>query len=238
MRTLVIGSNSFSGQDFLDYLLDETDDEILAVSRGRQTPDFQRAWSGRADAGRVHFRRLCICRDADELLSLAAEFKPHWIVNFASQSEVAPSWEFPEQWFDTNATAVARLANAWRQVDWLDRYLHVSTPEVYGDCVGMVGENAPFRPSTPYAASRAAGEMMLDVLHRSWGFPVVKVRAANVFGARQQLFKIIPRSGLFVRLGRRIPLHGGGSSRRSFIHIRDVSRAELAVLRTGTIGDA
>jgi dTDP-glucose 4,6-dehydratase len=71
---------------------------------------------------------------------------------------------------------------------------------------------------------------------RQFGFPLVTVRATNVYGARQQLFKIIPRSVIYVKLGRVIPLHGGGRAVKSYIHVRDVSRGELAILERGEPG--
>jgi dTDP-glucose 4,6-dehydratase len=127
--------------------------------------------------------------------------------------------------------------NHLRDKKYLERYLHVSSPEVYGTCVGRVLEDAPVNPSTPYAASKAAADMLLDTYRRQFGFPLLTVRATNVYGARQQLFKIIPRSVLYMKSGRKIPLHGGGRAVKSYIHIRDISRGELAILDRGRVGE-
>jgi dTDP-glucose 4,6-dehydratase len=105
----------------------------------------------------------------------------------------------------------------------LERYVHVSTPEVYGSCEGLVKEDAPYNPSTPYATSRAACDMSLRNFLENYGFPVVFTRAANVFGPGQQLYRIVPRTILYILLGRKLSLHGGGRSLRSFISIRDVA---------------
>jgi dTDP-glucose 4,6-dehydratase len=150
---------------------------------------------------------------------------------------VAPSWEHPEHWYQTNTVALARLLNHLRRQTYLQRYLHISSPEVYGTCVGTVREDAPLNPSTPYAASKAAADMLLEVYRRQFGLPVLSVRSTNVYGARQQLFKIIPRSVIYMKLGRRIMLHGGGVAVKSYIHVRDVSRGELAVLQRGRVGE-
>src|SRR5689334_3133848 len=147
-------------------------------------------------------------RDMPEILSLLDAERPEMIVNFAAQSEVAPSWEHPEHWFQTNTVALARLVNHLRRQHYLRRYLHVSSPEVYGTCSGNVTESAPLNPSTPYAASKAAADMLLETYRKQFGFPLVSVRATNVYGARQQLFKIIPRSAIYMRLGKKIQLHG------------------------------
>ena len=97
----------------------------------------------------------------------------------------------------------------------------------YGSCSGLVDENHPFSPSTPYATSRAACDMHLLNFFKNYNFPVVFTRAANVYGPGQQLYRIIPRTILFIKLGKKLQLHGGGKSLRSFIHIRDVAEATL-----------
>jgi dTDP-glucose 4,6-dehydratase len=176
-------------------------------------------------------------RDMPAILELLDREKPNYVVNFAAQSEVAPSWEHPEHWFQTNTVALAELVNHLRRQTYLDKYVHISSPEVYGTCSGIVTEQSPMSPSTPYAASKAAADMLLSTYHKQFGFPLVSVRATNVYGARQQLFKIIPRSVIYIKLGKKIQLHGGGRAVKSYIHIRDVSRGELAVMEQGKVGD-
>ena len=234
---VVIGSNSFSGSDFIDLLLSERDYRIIGVSRSPEASDLFLPYLRNDDLERFRFHQLDLNDDADRIEDLLTNTKPEYIVNFASQSEVAPSWNSPEQWFRTNAVSTARLGNFLRKQDWLTRYVHISTPEVYGSCQGVVREDQPLNPSTPYAASRAAGEMMLRVLFKEFGLPVVMTRASNVYGAHQQLFKIIPRTAIYLRLGRTLELHGGGQQVRSFIHIRDVSRGELAIMESGRDGE-
>ena len=175
-------------------------------------------------------------RDTGDLLALLDQERPEAIVNFAAQSEVAPSWDHPEHWFQTNTVALARIVNHLRRQNYLERYVHISSPEAYGTCVGRITEDAPLNPSTPYAASKAAADFLLKTYARQFGFPLVTVRATNVYGARQQLFKIIPRSAIYLKLGRPIELHGGGRAVKSYIHIRDVSRGEKLVLERGRPG--
>jgi dTDP-glucose 4,6-dehydratase len=100
-----------------------------------------------------------------------------------------------------------------------------------------VTEESPLNPSTPYAASKAAADFLLKTYAKQYGFPLLTVRATNVYGARQQLFKIIPRSAIYIKLGRTIELHGGGRAVKSYIHIRDVSRGEKLILEQGRVGD-
>lgn len=235
-KTLVLGANSFSGQDFVDLLLDDPDQQVIGVSRSPERSDVALRYKRRIDLSRYRYFQLDMNGQTDQLIALLDAERPSAIVNFAAQSEVAPSWKHPEHWFQTNCVALAKLVNHLRRQDYLERYLHISSPEVYGACVGTVHEDAPFNASTPYAASKAAADMLLDTYHRQFGFPLLSVRATNVYGARQQLFKIIPRTVIYSRLGRKVQLHGGGVAVKSYIHIRDVSRGELAVLRDGCVG--
>jgi dTDP-glucose 4,6-dehydratase len=235
-KIVVLGANSFSGQDFVDLLLDDPKRMVIGVSRSPERSRLFLKYKERADLSRFRYHQLDLNRDMPALLRLLDAEKPEAIVNFAAQSEVAPSWEHPEHWYQTNCVALARLVNHLRCRDYLRRYVHVSSPEVYGTCVGSVTEEHSVNPSTPYAASKAAADTLLAIYQRQFGFPVMWVRATNVYGARQQLFKIIPRSVLYLKSGKTIELHGGGKAVKSYIHIRDVSRGELAILDGGKVG--
>jgi dTDP-glucose 4,6-dehydratase len=238
MKVLVLGANSFSGQDFVDLLLDRPHYAVIGLSR---SPERSRTFLGykqRRNLTSFYYHQLDMNNESAKLLELLDAERPEYVVNFAAQSEVAPSWEHPEHWFETNTVALAKLVNHLRRRPYLRRYLHVSSPEVYGTCAGHVTEDAPLAPSTPYAASKAAADLLVATYQREFSFPLVTVRATNVYGARQQLFKIIPRSVIYLRLGKPIQLHGGGRAVKSYIHIRDVSRAELAILEQGDVGRA
>ncbi len=231
-RIIIIGSNSFSGSDFIDLLLEKGDYEVVGVSRSPEKSDLFLPYKNRRSPD-FRFYQLDLNKDMQGLLDLVDAVKPACIANFAVQSEVAPSWDNPDHWFQTNCVALATLVKYLRDKRYLKRYLHISTPEVYGNCPVPVREDAPMHASTPYAVSRAAQDMFLKVYSERYGFPLVTVRSANVYGAHQQLWKIIPRSVIYTKIGKRIELQGGGTTERSFIHIRDVSRGELAALEQG-----
>ena len=108
---------------------------------------------------------------------------------------------------------------------------------VYGSTEGWVREDAPFNPSTPYAVSRAAGDMSLRTYFANYQFPVVFTRAANVYGPGQQLYRIVPRTIVAAMTGQKLRLDGGGKSVRVFIHMTDVSDATLKIARKGALGE-
>jgi dTDP-glucose 4,6-dehydratase len=94
---------------------------------------------------------------------LISEFSPDLILNYSAQSMVGQSWEQPEDWYQTNVVAISKLVNFISQLPTLQRYIHVTTPEVYGSTADWISEDTPFNPSTPYAVSRAAGDMHLRI---------------------------------------------------------------------------
>lgn len=234
-KVAVLGSNSFSGSDFIDLLLERAEYSVLGVSRSpEKSPLFLPYKRHREPDFRFH--QLDLNKDLPRIVEFLDAFEPDYVVNFAAQSEVAPSWEYPGQWFQTNVVAVTELAHALKDRKYLQRYVHISSPEVYGTCVGTVKEDTPLNPSTPYAASKAAGDLSLFTFVKNFKLPMVMIRATNVYGAHQQLFKIIPRTIISLKAGKKIKLHGGGTAVKSYIHVRDISRGELAAMERGQPG--
>jgi dTDP-glucose 4,6-dehydratase len=236
-RFLVIGSNSFSGSSFIQHLLKDGH-EVMGVSRSEEIHQvyLPYKWSKDVPSG-FQFFQVDINNDLESFQTYMKEFKPEYVVNFAAQGMVAQSWITPQDWYQTNVVGQVKLHDYLRKLDCIKRYVHVSTPEAYGSSDGWVKENYNFSPSTPYAVSRAACDLHLLSFFRAYNFPVVFTRAANVYGEGQQLYRIIPRTLIFARLGKKLQLHGGGHSVRSFIHIDDVADATLKIAINGSNGD-
>jgi len=229
-KVFVIGSNSFTGASFVDYLIAQGIDVVGASRSQEPSPAFlPYKWDDDTPrTGKFQFLKLDLNLDTDRIADAINDFKPDYVINFAAQSMV----------YQTNIVANVRLHNKLRKFDFLKKYVHISTPEVYGSCSGNVIETAPFNPSTPYAASRAGCDLHLMTFFKNYKFPVVFTRAANVYGPGQQLYRIIPRTVFFIRTGRKLKLEGGGRSVRSFIHARDVADGTLRVARSGVPGEA
>lgn len=235
-KIIVLGSNSFSGQDFIDLLLDDPENDVIGISRSPQKhPAFLR-YEGRGDLSRFRFYQLDLNRDMPGILALLDAEKPDAIVNFAAQSDVGASWIHPADWFRTNCAALAELLAHLHKAKYLERYVQIGSPEAYGSCEDAT-EDAPFNPSTPYAASKAAADLLLQVYIKQ-GFPAIIARPTNVYGARQQIHKFIPRAMINLRLDKTIELRGGGEAIKSYIHIRDVSRGIALLMREGETGQA
>jgi dTDP-glucose 4,6-dehydratase len=222
----VIGSNSFSGSNFIDFLLNNGI-EVIGISRSSEPDTIFLPYKKNDNISLFKFYKLDLNKDLEIIVNLINEIKPDYIVNFAAQGMVAESWKQPGHWFQTNTLSSVMLHDKLRKLSFLKKYVHVSTPEVYGSCEGLVKENTIYHPSTPYAVSRAATDMSLMAFYKNYGFPVIFTRSANVFGPCQQLYRIIPRTILFFLLKKKLQLHGGGHSVRSFIHIKDVADGTL-----------
>ena len=234
-KILVLGSNAPSGASFCAHALDQGC-EVIATSRSAEKPEafLPYKWKGRRG---VTFHQMDLNTDLVLLKSLLLQHRPQVVVNFASQSMVAQSWENPAHWMQTNVVATVELLEVLRNMDFLDRYIHFSTPEVYGATPDWVREHRHYLPSSPYASSRAAGDMNVALWTTTYGLPAIITRAANVYGEGQQLFRIIPRAFLCAFTGQSLQLQGGGLSERSFVHFDDVSRALMLIIAKGRTGE-
>jgi len=235
-KFLVLGSNSFSGATFVSCL-SKAGHDVLATSRSDVPHPAFLPYTWHDRPGNIQFERVDINHDLDRLDALLRRERPTHIVNFAAQSMVGESWLNPDHWMMTNVVSTVRLHERLRRYDRLERYVHVTTPEVYGSTEGWVTEDHPFNPSTPYAVSRAAADMSLRAYRQTYDFPVLFTRAANVYGPGQQLYRIIPRTIVAAIGGQKLRLDGGGVSVRVFIHMRDVSDATLRIALNGRLGE-
>jgi dTDP-glucose 4,6-dehydratase len=236
-KFIVIGSNCFSGACFVDYVLgDNPNSRVIGISRSPEKEDVFLPYKSK-EKDRFYFHALDLNKHLNEIVSVIREFRPDYIVNFSAQGMVAQSWGNPGQWFQTNSMALMSLADQLKQESYLKRFVQISTPEVYGSCAGHIKEDAPLNPSTPYAASKASGDISLIPFYKNYNFPVVFTRATNVYGAHQQLYRIIPRAAMYIKNSKKIKLQGGGKAVKSYIHIRDVCAATLQIARNGTAGE-
>jgi dTDP-glucose 4,6-dehydratase len=234
-KYLVIGSNSFSGSHFVNALLDKGF-ETFAISRSPHLENVFCPYTWESNKKKPVFYQLDINKNNSEIIALIKKHKINNIINFAAQSMVAQSWDNPEDWYQTNVIGQVALLNHLKGFDFIEKYIHITTPEVYGSTDGWIKENYSYNPTTPYAISRATLDMHLKALHEVYKFPVIFTRAANVYGPGQPLYRIIPRALFLARTGNKLSLDGGGKSIRSFIHIEDVVLATFKIMLDGKIG--
>ena len=164
--------------------------------------------------------------------------KPGILVNFCAQGEGAASfgaaaWMF----YQTNCAYLAQFVETIRKRDYLQRFIHIGTSELYGSTDGPANEDAPIRAGSPYAISKAAFDQHLCVMHKIHGFPMNIVRPSNCVTQGMQLHRIVPRGAICALYGQKLKLQGGGAAKKSFLDTEDLAKGLLAVIEKGTIGD-
>ncbi len=159
------------------------------------------------------------------------------LINFAAESHVDRSLVSAHPFIHSNVYGVQVLMDVARELQ-IPRFLQISTDEVYGSTPEGIrfDEDAPFRPSSPYAASKAAAELLVQAAVHSWGLPVLITRACNNYGPYQFPEKLIPLMLTNILEGKPLPVYGDGQQKREWLHVRDHCAAVWAVWEQGTPG--
>ncbi len=174
--------------------------------------------------------RKCDISNAKSMAEVFSEFAPEVVINFAAESHVDRSLVDTSQFVLTNVVGVDILLRLVREFN-VERLIHISTDEVYGDVLmGNSSEDSKFNPSNPYAASKAAADLLVQSVIKSHAVPAIVVRGSNNFGPRQYPEKLIPLIITNILSGEKIPLHGDGSHMRTWLHVDDFSDAILHIL--------
>ena len=237
MRILVTGAAGFIGSNFVHYWLERhPDDSVVAL-------DLLTYAGNRANlAGteeRVPFVQADIA-DLDIVENVMREHEIEAVVNFAAESHNSLAVIDPGRFFHTNVVGTQALLEASRRVE-VDRFHHVSTCEVYGDLPldsdESFTEDSPYRPRTPYNASKAGGDHAVRAYFETWGLPITITNCSNNYGPFQFPEKVIP---LFVSNAlddRPLPMYASTENRREWLHVRDHCRAIELALDKGVAGE-
>lgn len=238
MRILVTGGAGFIGANFIYHQLNcHPEDELLCLDK--------LTYAGNAatlkeavDRG-VELVRGDIA-DPETVGALFAHFRPQWVVNFAAESHVDRSIHDPGIFIRTNVQGVQVLLDACRQ-HGVERFHQISTDEVYGDLPLdrpelCFDEQSPLHPSSPYAASKAAADLLVLSYVRTYGLPATISRASNNYGPYQFPEKLIPLMILRGLAHQTLPIYGTGANVRDWLYVEDHCRGVEAVLRRGRPG--
>ncbi len=233
MRVLITGGAGFIGSAFVRLLVEERPQASIVVLDALTYAGNLENLEGLLDDRRVRFLRGSIC-DPDAVRDAIDGCEV--VVNFAAESHVDRSIEDPGAFVETNVQGTRVLLGA--AVAAGARFVQVSTDEVYGSLgpEGLFRETTPLDPSSPYAASKAAADLLVGAWVRTYGLDARITRCGNNYGPRQFPEKLIP---LFITNAiedKALPLYGDGENVRDWIHVDDHCRAILAVLESGRSG--
>jgi len=235
MKTiLVTGGCGFIGSNFVRLVCTERDWRVINLDKLTYAGNLENL----ADvvSPNLSFIHGDI-RDSACVSQILKREKPTAIVNFAAESHVDRSIRNATPFVETNIAGTQNLLELSRAYP-IERFLHISTDEVYGDREGMdaAEENTRLMPSSPYAASKAAADLLCFSYRRTYDIPVLITRSSNNYGPYQFPEKLVPlliHNGLN---GMEFPVYGDGKQVRDWLYVEDNCRAILAVLEKGQVG--
>ena len=235
MKILVTGGAGFIGSNFIRYLLARhAADEVVNLDALKYSGNLE-TLADIADDPRYRFVHGDI---ADAEIVCEAMQGAAVVVNFAAESHVDRSIEDPEAFLHTNVDGTLVLLQAARRAD-VQCFVQVSTDEVYGSLgpSGCFVESSPLRPSSPYAASKAAADLLALSFWTTYHLPVVVTRCSNNFGPYQFPEKVVPLFVTNALADELLPLYGDGMNVRDWIYVEDHCAALDLVLRGGRPGE-
>lgn len=243
---LVTGGAGFIGGNFILDWLAASGEAVVNLDKLTYAgnPDTLSALSGDQ---RYLFMRGDI-GDRTLVSALLSKHRPRAVVNFAAESHVDRSIHGPREFIQTNVVGTCNLLEAVRgYYDTLShehraafRFLHVSTDEVYGSLEASdppFTESTPYRPSSPYSASKAASDHLMRAWFVTYGLPILTVNCSNNFGPYQYPEKLIPLCILNALAAKPLPVYGDGQQRRDWLYVGDHCKALAAVLARGVPGE-
>jgi dTDP-glucose 4,6-dehydratase len=244
MRVLVTGGAGFIGSALCRWLISQGV-AVVNVDKLTYAANPRSLASVAKDPGYA-FERADIC-DRAALDAVFARHRPTAVLHLAAESHVDRSIAGAAPFIDSNILGTYQLLEAardyYRRLPALSqkqfKFVHVSTDEVYGalDDDGKFHEDSPYRPSSPYAASKAASDHLAHAWYKTYGLPVVVSNCSNNYGPCQFPEKLIPLTILHALEGKPLPVYGDGSNVRDWLYVDDHVRGLVAVLERGRPGE-
>ena len=242
MKLLVTGCCGFIGSNFVNYYFNENPDvTIVNIDAMYYCASETNVLEHIRNSDRYYLVKGNIC-SFDLVANILEIYQIDTVIHFAAQSHVQNSFDNALQYTHDNVIGTHTLLEACRKYGKIDRFIHISTDEVYGESMlsedeEKKNENSILCPTNPYAATKAAAELIAKSYYHSFKMPIIITRGNNVYGPNQYPEKLIP---LFIELllqDKKVTIQGDGSNVRAFLHVNDVCTALTLVLEKGEIGD-
>ena len=239
---LVTGGCGFIGSNFIRYLLSREEfrgriinvDSLTYAGNPENLQGVEESWPGR-----YLFRRADICQ-APLVRELFGEYGIDAVCHFAAESHVDRSIRRPDSFIQTNIIGTFNLLEAARgSGEGFKLFHHVSTDEVYGSLgpEGLFTEETPYRPNSPYSASKASSDHLVRAYHETYGLPTTLSNCSNNYGPYQFPEKLIPLICLNALEGKPLPVYGDGRNVRDWLYVTDHCEAIRTIMADGRSGE-
>lgn len=241
-NVLVTGGCGFIGSNFINYYFDKNpyvnivnlDAMYYCASEFNIKEEIR-------NSERYNLVKGNLC-SFDLLTHILSNYKIDTIIHFAAQSHVQNSFEDSLQYTNDNVLGTHTLLETTRRYGKVDKFIHISTDEVYGesmivDTEEKKNESSVLCPTNPYAATKAAAELIAKSYYFSFKMPIIITRGNNVYGPNQYPEKLIPRFIELLKEDKQVTIQGDGSNVRAFLHVLDVCGALECILEKGQLGE-
>ena len=245
-KIIVTGGAGFIGSALVRHLISNTHHVVLNIDALTYAGNLS-SLASVAGSDRYHFQQIDIC-DSANIVESIRQFQPDVITHLAAESHVDRSIDGPGAFIQTNLVGTFSMLNCalayWRGVSEEKqrdfRFHHISTDEVFGALGddGFFTEETPYDPRSPYSASKAGSDHLVQAWHHTYGLPVVITNCSNNYGPFHFPEKLIPLVIIKCLAGESLPVYGTGSNVRDWLFVDDHVRALQAVFEHGTIGNS
>jgi dTDP-glucose 4,6-dehydratase len=238
---LITGGCGFIGSNFINYYSTKNPEcNIVNIDAMYYCADVNNVREEIRTGSRYKLVRenLCTC----DLLDILGKHSIDSVIHFAAQSHVQNSFTDSIQYTRDNILGTHTLLEACRVYGKVEKFIHVSTDEVYGESMirdeeTKKTEESVLCPTNPYAATKAGAELIAQSYYHSFKMPIIITRGNNVYGPNQYPEKLIPRFIKLLKEGRKVTIQGDGSNVRAFLHVLDVCSAFSLILEKGVVGE-
>jgi len=175
-----------------------------------------------------------------KIKKILLKYKPICIFNLAAETHVDRSIDNPNNFIQSNIVSVFKLLEYFKEYSkkYKSKLIHISTDEVYGDILlGRSSENYPYNPSSPYAASKAASDHLVNSYVKTYNLPAIITNCSNNYGPKQHPEKLIPKIIYNILNNKTVPIYGTGKNSREWIYVKDHCEALLKIFLKGKIGE-
>ena len=236
-KIIVTGGLGFIGSNLIELLL-KKNYFVINVDKVTYSSNFYNTRTFKSN-NRYKFIKCDI--NSKKIEQIFNQYKPVGIFNLAAETHVDRSIDSPKSFIDSNILGVYNILEIFRKFSRKNKktkLVHISTDEVYGDVLfGRSDENYPYKPSSPYAASKAASDHLVSSYVRTYNIPAIITNCSNNYGPKQHPEKLIPKLIYNIFTNKDLPIYGKGTNSREWIYVEDHCEALIKIFEKGKIGN-